>query len=161
MNEDFIDYNEMVESALRGVVREALERVATFGMSADHHFYIGFRTDFPGVDIPAHLTAQYSDEMTIVLQHQFWDLHVEEDFFSVALSFNKRQETLTIPFAALTAFSDPSVQFGLQFHVGEEIEEGEEPVEEAILSGDESEVTDEGAPRTAEVVTLDAFRKKS
>ncbi len=109
----------MVESALRGVMREALARAAASGLPGAHHFFIGFKTRFPGVKLPDSLLEQYSDEMTIVLEHQFWDLEVAEDKFAVTLSFQNRPDRLTIPFEAVTTFNDPSVKFGLQFHPGD------------------------------------------
>jgi len=115
MGEDGLRYDAMVESALRGVVRRALAYAAERGLPGNHHFYISFRTTQPGVDIPAPLRARYPEEMTIVLQHQFWGLDVGEEAFGVTLSFSDVPERLTIPFAAISAFADPSVRFGLQF----------------------------------------------
>jgi len=142
----------MVEAALRGVVREVLARAAASGLPGAHHFYITFRTGFPGVGIPDELHKQYPDEMTVVLEHQFWDLEVEEERFSVTLSFKNRPERLTIPFDAVTAFADPSVKFGLQFQAPDAEAEAKPDA-----SGDAAapEATKEG-----EVITLDAFRKK-
>ncbi len=110
-----MQYGQMVEDSLRGVVRTALRRAATDGLLGDHHFYIGFKTQAPGVDIPAHLRSQYPEEMTIVIQHKFWGLEVREDDFEITLSFGGQGQRLLIPFQALTSFLDPSVQFGLQF----------------------------------------------
>jgi hypothetical protein len=124
MAQDQMKYNEMVENALLGVVRTALERAAKDGLPGQHHFYIAFRTQDPGVDIADHLMAKYPDEMTIVLQHQFWGLEIFDDHFEVTLSFNKQGERLVVPFAAVSSFFDPSVQFGLQF---KRVMEGEEP----------------------------------
>jgi hypothetical protein len=115
MSEEGLRYDSMVENALRGVVRRALAYAAERGLPGDHHFYISFRTTHPGVDIPAALRARYPEEMTIVLQHQFWGLDVGEEAFGVTLSFSDVPERLTVPFAAITAFADPSVRFGLQF----------------------------------------------
>ena len=112
---DKLHYDRMMENALRGVVREALETAAATGLPGEHHFYVTFRTDYPEVDIPARLKQRHPDEMTIVLQHQFWDLKVEADRFGVTLSFDRVHERLIVPYAAITAFVDPSVQFGLQF----------------------------------------------
>ena len=157
----------MVQDALRGVVRRALSDVAKAGIPGQHHFYITFKTGFPGVGLPAHLKATYPDEMTIVLQHQFYGLEVHEHEFQVTLSFNKSLERLTIPFAGITAFVDPSVNFGLQFQVEptgtatvesvgpaggrERIEAGAKPARQ------EPDKPDEPAEK---VVSLDAFRKK-
>src|SRR5439155_6847357 len=115
MAQDLFDYPKMVETALRGVMREALARTAREGLPGDHHFYVTFRTRAPGVGIPNHLLGKFPDEMTIVLQHQFRALEVGDDAFSVNLSFQSRSERLKIPFAAVTTFADPSVNFGLKF----------------------------------------------
>jgi len=112
-----MDYATMVEDALRGVVRKALIHVSENGLPGDNYFYITFRTDHPGVEIADYLRERYPQEMTIVLQHQFWGLDVDEEGFSVLLSFNKIHERLRIPFRALAGFSDPNSQFGLQFSV--------------------------------------------
>src|SRR6266403_5123202 len=117
MAQDLFDYPKMVETALRGVMREALARTAREGLPGEHHFYVTFRTHAPGVAIPSHLLGKFPDEMTIVLQHQFRALEVGEEAFSVNLSFQSRSERLRIPFAAVTTFADPSVNFGLQFEV--------------------------------------------
>lgn len=108
-------YDELVQDALVGVVRKVLLDTAKFGLQGAHHFYIAFRTDHPGVVMPAYLRERYKDEMTIVLQNQFWDLQVADDHFSVGLSFNQKPAKLSIPFDAMTGFLDPSVEFGLQF----------------------------------------------
>ncbi len=115
MTKDGLRYDRMVEAALRGVVREAIAQAAETGLPAGHHFYITFRTNAPGVGISDHLRARYSEEMTIVIEHQFWDLTVTDESFAVTLSFNNRPERLTVPFTAISAFADPSVKFGLQF----------------------------------------------
>ncbi len=144
MSQDDLRYEAMVEGALRGVVRQALEVASSQGLPGEHHFYITFRTDAPGVTIPARLKERYPTEMTIVIQYQFWNLEVGEDSFGVTLSFNDKKERLSIPLAAVTAFADPSVRFGLQFDSGGEDtgeEGGEEPGEGAAvtdLSFDES-----------------------
>ncbi|MCZ6849762.1 MAG: ClpXP protease specificity-enhancing factor SspB [Alphaproteobacteria bacterium] len=110
-----LNYEIMVEDAMRGVAREALREVASRGLPGSHQIYIGFKTDAPGVEIPDHLRAQYPEEITIVLEHQFWDLSVDETGFSIGLAFGGKREHLQVPFAALTSFVDPSVDFGLQF----------------------------------------------
>jgi hypothetical protein len=115
MGKDHIGYDELVDNALRGAMREVLLRVAEHGLMGSHQLYITFRTGFPGVDIPGYLSDRYPDELTIVLQHQFWGLKVTETGFSVTLSFNKAREHVSIPFTALTRFADPGVKFGLQF----------------------------------------------
>ena len=120
MSKDLIGYNALVENGLRSVVREALRRVAEEGWPGTHHAYITFKTAAPGVEVPDFLHTRYPDELTIVLQHQFWDLEVEDDRFSVTLSFNKVGQRIVVPFAALTSYADPSVKFGLQFGVAPE-----------------------------------------
>ena len=151
---DLLRYDKMVEAALRGVVREVLARTAASGRPGAHHFYVTYRSRFPGVVLPDFLLAQYPEEMTIVLENQFWDLEVQEDHFAVTLSFQNRSERLTVPFAAITAFADPAVKFGLQFQaqIGDEAAPAPPPaVEEKLAVKPSTE---------AEVVTLDAFRKK-
>jgi len=119
MGKDWLGYDQMVEDALRGVVRKALSEAASQGLPDDHHFYITFDTRHPDVGLSALLRAQYPDEMTIVLQYQFWGLEIGEKDFSVTLSFGGKQERLTVPFAAIKSFADPSVKFGLQFETPE------------------------------------------
>ena len=114
MNDRF-HYDALVDDALRGVVRRVLRQVCDKGLPGSHHFYISFRSTDPGVQLPEYLRAKYPEEMTIVLQHQYWDLIITEEFFEVTVSFNKQQERIKVPFAALSAFVDPSVRFGLQF----------------------------------------------
>ncbi len=156
MPQDLFDYPRMVETALRGVVREALARAARQGLRGAHHFYLGFRTTAPGVIVPDYLLAKYPEEMTIVLQHQFWGLDVGEEAFSVSLSFQNQPEQLTIPFAAMTSFADPSVKFGLQF-----APPAAEPGE-AVGLPVKAASPDPAKPerQAAEVVTLDKFRKR-
>jgi hypothetical protein len=120
---DHIRYDILTQDALRGVVRTVLSDSAKNGLPGDHHFYISFHTRADGVRLSPRMLAQYPQEMTIVLQHQFWDLVVNEDGFEVGLSFGGIPERLTIPFAAVKGFFDPSVQFGLQFEeIGEAAE---------------------------------------
>ncbi|NVJ98608.1 MAG: hypothetical protein HWE25_10675 [Alphaproteobacteria bacterium] len=170
MSEIFIDYDAKVQDALRGVVRTILSETAEEGLQGEHHFYIAFKTQAEGVDIPDHLRSRFPEEMTIVLQHKFWGLKVEEDYFEVGLSFNQNPELLVIPFAAIVGFVDPSVQFALQFHDDtEEEEEGSEggvaensaettdELPEIISDQPEVEAPDQNGDN---VVTLDAFRKK-
>ncbi|MBZ6377289.1 hypothetical protein B5C34_05675 [Pacificimonas flava] len=114
--ESLIPYDEHVQSALRGVVYSVLTDVAaTGGLPGNHHFYIAFKTNAPGVDIPPHLKERYPDEMTIVVQHRFWDLAVDREGFEIGLSFNQVPAKLIIPFSAVVGFIDPSVNFALQF----------------------------------------------
>lgn len=119
MANDLIRYDLLVQDALRGVVRKVLQEAAKEGLPGDHHFYITFRTTAPGVRLSSHMRVQYPDVMTIILQHQFWDLVVAENNFEVGLSFKNIPERLLIPFDAVTEFYDPSVQFGLKFEVEE------------------------------------------
>ncbi len=164
MGRQALDYDRLVEDALRGVVREALRRTEREGMVGAHHFYVSFRTSHPGVEMADHLRAEHPGEMTIVLQHQFWDLAVDDDGFVVMLSFNGAHVRLRVPFAAVTAFADPSVQFGLQFKtpgaaVAPAAKEhaGAGPPQEPAEAEAEVEVK---AETGADVVTLDAFRPK-
>jgi len=115
MEKDHIGYDKVMDNALRNAVREVLVLISENGLFGNHQLYITFLTQHKDVEIPLFLIDQYPDELTIVLQHQFWDLEVNEEDFSVYLSFNKIREQLTIPFEALTGFADPSVKFGLQF----------------------------------------------
>ena len=118
---DHIRYDLLTQQALRGVVRSVLGDAAKKGLPSDHHFFIEFDTHAPGVRMSDRLRAQHPDKMTIILQHQFWDLAVSEQAFEVGLSFGGITERLAIPFEAITGFFDPSVQFGLQFEqVGED-----------------------------------------
>ncbi|OAN42998.1 hypothetical protein A6A04_09870 [Paramagnetospirillum marisnigri] len=155
-------YDKMVEEALRSVVRDALDFAALHGLPGDHHFYVTFRTHFPGVAIPDHLTARHPDEMTIVLQHQFWDLNVEDEGFGVTLSFSGKSERLIIPFAAVTGFADPSAKFGLQFQAVpfDEDEIDEDPGMEALTPPEPTEPPRDGGGDNGKVVALDKFRKK-
>ena len=168
MAKDLIGYEALTEAALRGVAREALRQVAKRGLLGSHHFYLTFKTHDPGVEIPDFLKERYPDEMTIVLQNQFSGLKVTDDAFEVTLSFQKLPCTLYVPFAAMTAFVDPGVQFGLQFKNA--------TAAQAPKAVDPSPKTEDGAqpaasaPREArqqpaetsapQVVSLDKFRKK-
>ncbi len=171
MNDDLLGYNEMVERAMRSVVRQALDRATRGGLPGNHHFYITFRTDHPETLIPNRLKEQYPEEMTIVLQHQFWGLHPDDEGFDVELSFNRKHEHLRIPYDALITFADPSVNFGLQFHV--EVEDDESDILAPTAASDEkgpllnnsedepgAELDGDQPEPTDNVVTLDAFRKK-
>jgi uncharacterized protein len=163
MTKDYIGYKALTDAALRGLVRDALRRAEKQGLIGAHHFRITFKTHFPGVEIPDFLLEQYPDEMMIILQHQFWGLKVKDDQFEVTLSFRKVPATLTIPFAALTAFVDPGVQFGLQFRGEDEAGEGE--IKSASLPDAQSALPDgpvaeKQPPQPGEVVSLDSFRKK-
>lgn len=119
MSEQQIDYERLSQEALRGVVRSVLERVAQSGLPGNHYFYIAFNTQADGVGISKRLKVQYPEEMTIVLQHRFWDLAVHEDRFEVKLTFNSIPERLVVPFQSLKVFFDPSVHYGMQFEPSE------------------------------------------
>ena len=172
MAESWLRYDRMVEHALRSVVRKALAEAAQRGLPGEHHFYITFHTDRAGVGIADWLRQQYPQEMTIILQHQFWDLTVEEERFAVTLSFGGRHERLTVPLDSVTRFADPSVKFGLQFEAAEEEAEAKPaaaapaPVAkaskqtEAPAAASSSAAASGESPKGAEVVTLDSFRKK-
>ena len=161
-----IDYPTMIDEAMRGVVREALRQVEKEGeLPGEHHFFITFDTNYEGASISSTLKKKYPNEMTIVLQHQFWDLIVEHEKFSVTLSFNKRPEKLVVPFAAMTAFADPSIKFGLQFHLVDDDfdfdEDGELPLMEEgepVNDVDKSKKGKDKRP-VAEVISIDSFRK--
>lgn len=204
MADDLIRYDLLVQDALRGVVRKVLSDAAHNGLMGEHHFYVSFRTEAPGVRISQALREKYPQDMTIVLQHQFWDLSVTEHAFEVGLSFSGVPERLLVPFDALSGFFDPSVQFGLKFDLGEAANEvpgePEAPVAKNAPRGAASEPGEvkpktgtglatigasgvptvlpaqggkgddkavrpaakkDGEEGTAEVVSLDAFRKKS
>ena len=120
MPEETLDYESLHREALRGVVRKVMMRIAKTGLPANHHFYISFATKAEGVGLSKRLREQYPDEMTIVLQHRFWDLHVHDDRFEVKLTFNSIPERLVIPYESLKVFFDPSVPFGLQFEQGDQ-----------------------------------------
>ncbi|GJE29740.1 SspB family protein [Methylobacterium organophilum] len=155
MAEDLIRYDLLVQDALRGVVRKVLSDAARDGLSGEHHFYISFRTEAPGVRMSQRLREKYPQDMTIVLQHQFWDLGVTEHAFEVGLSFSGVPERLLIPFDALSGFFDPSVQFGLKFDQNEAGEEAEEEAAPSTKPGprgaasEPAEVSPKGGTLTA------------
>jgi len=168
MSEDSLRYDKMVEDALRGVVRDALTQTAEHGLFGEHHFYITFRTRFPGVRVPPHILARHPDEMTIVLQHQFWSLEVLDEHFEVTLSFSGVSERLVVPFAAITGFADPSAKFGLQFQVEEDEDDefddedlpDEAPAAIAAELAAAAAKDDDLPAEGGKVIALDAFRKK-
>lgn len=162
-----IRYDHLIDRALRSVVREALIGVAKDGLPGEHHFYITFQTTAPGVELVDWLQAKYPDTMTIVLQHEFWGLEVEAEHFAVTLSFSGQSVRLKIPYAALTAFADPAVRFGLQFQgvPGESAGSPEAQAEVAAQAAPAADAPkDEAAPKGQaegeKVVALDRFRKK-
>jgi hypothetical protein len=165
MPTDQIRYDVLARDALRGVLRHVLSDAAKQGLPGDHHFYITFLSKADGVKISSRLHSQYPEEMTIILQHQFWDLAVTDDQFEVGLSFGGTPERLVVPFSAIKSFFDPSVQFGLQF----EPSEAASPADElsatlSVSSATEPQSEPEDEPTKpsegAEVVRLDRFRKK-
>jgi hypothetical protein len=160
MTRDFIGYKALTDAALRGVVRGALKHVEKHGLVASHHFRLSFRTHFPGVEIPDFLLEQYPEEMTIILQHQFWGLKAKEHHFEVTLSFRKVPATLTIPFGALTAFVDPGVQFGLDFQTEPDEASSQKHPAPAQSPQEQEESAPEKPAAPGEVVSLDSFRKK-
>jgi uncharacterized protein len=178
MPEDHIRYDLLAQAALRGVVRTVLADAAKNGLPGEHHFKITFAPGTPGVRLSERMRAQYPQAMTIILQHQFWDLAVREDAFEVGLSFGGVAEKLTVPFNAVTAFFDPSVQFGFQFEPldaepADEADTGAEaperpstpatPLSAAAKTADASPPPDakqDTPDGGAEVVSLDRFRKK-
>ena len=163
MRRSRIDYGRLVEGALRTVVRDVLNGLAKEGAPPPHHFYVTFRTHHPGVAIPEFLRDRYPNEMTIVLQHQFWDLVVDEEGFAVTLSFNDQMQRLRVPYTAIKVFADPGVEFGLQFTIDDDSEPQSADVK-LLGASVKAAKPDEGEPPAesggAEIVTLDRFRKK-
>ena len=175
MNDDAFRYDLWIEEALRQVILRALRVTATEALPGDHHFYITFRTGGEGVEVPPYLRAQNPDEMTIVLQHQFEELNVDEEGFSVVLRFNGKPEKLVIPFDTVTSFADPSVNFGLQLKTVDLDDEDfdelsmdpvnsiEDLVATPSMYQSEDAPKEDGVgnkPKTGEVIALDSFRKK-
>ena len=160
---DLMRYETLQQEALRGVVKAALKRAASpQGLPGEHHFYISFRTDAAGVSGPKDLLGKYPDEMTIVLQNQYWDLAPGETFFSVTLKFGGQPKSLSIPYAAITRFYDPSVQYLLQFTPAEESEPSA-PAVAAAPKPEKAPARAEKSPpagETPKVISLDTFRKK-
>ena len=137
------DYADLLHTALVGVVKDVLGRAAASGLPGDHHFYLTFGTKEPGVGLPARLAKQHPEEMTIVIQHQYWNLGVDEGGFSVTLRFDGKPERLVVPWTALRAFVDPSVAFGLRLSPAAEEASPQEPV--AAPAAGDSKVVDFGA----------------
>jgi len=199
MSKNLIRYDLLVQDALKGVVRKVISDAARDGLPGDHHFYVSFRTDFPGVRLSPRLREKYPEDMTIVLQHQFWDLSITEQHLEVGLSFSGVPERLFIPLDAVTGFFDPSVQFGLKFEIDDKDAAEDKPAKsngavelprkptvpvartapkvpsrQAKPAGESEKAKADKAPKAAkaetskdkddagaEVVSLDAFRKKS
>ena len=167
MTTDLIRYDVLARDALRGVLRQVLKDAAAQGLPGEHHFYITFLSTAEGVEISPRLLSQYPTEMTVILQHQFWDLIVTDDRFEVGLSFNGIPERLVIPFSSIKSFFDPSVQFGLQFETSDDAAEAATPAAEPVANADANSTGNEGKgdepsqpSEGAEVVRLDRFRKK-
>jgi uncharacterized protein len=178
MVDDHIRYDILAQEALRGVMRKVLGEVARTGLPGNHHFFITFLTGAPGVRISSRLRERYPEQMTIVIQYQYWDLKVTDAGFEIGLSFSDIPEKLEIPFSAVRGFYDPSVNFELEFDVKPEdvveetmeAEPAEEPaakgkkegkaVPAPIEKGEAKEPAEDGSSQTAQVVSLDSFRKK-
>jgi len=172
MATDHIRYDVLARDALRNVLRKVLTDAAAHGLPGEHHFFITFASKAEGVKLSQRLLAQYPEEMTIILQHQFWDLIVLDDRFEVGLSFGGIPERLVVPFSAIKSFLDPSVKFGLQFETADVAEPAAEnsaaaPTPAAAPvpapAAEIAETADEPTPPSpggAEVVRLDRFRKK-
>jgi len=166
MAEDLMRYDLLAQEALRGVVRASLRKIMKTGLPGEHHFYIAFDTRYPGVRLSERLDNKYPREMTIVLQHQYWNLQVREDEFEVELSFDNIPEKLVVPFNAIKGFLDPHVQFGLQFEtvkVEDMVKEPEaaaakpQAAEPAMAA---AETVPAGETESGRVISLDSFRKK-
>lgn len=160
IKQDLIGYDEIIENSMRSVISETLKKVQATGLMGDHYFVITFLTRFSGVKIPKKLSEKYQDEMTIVIQHQFKSLSVENDQFKVSLSFDGNFESLTIPYRAITSFSDPSMNFVLKFSMAYSEVEGlfdEDGIEIELKGSNESEK--EEIDLSEKVISLDAFRK--
>jgi len=148
MEKIFIDYGERINIAILGVIKEIIKDLENSKISSNHCFYITFNTKNSKVDIPKHLLKEYPNEMTIVLQNQYWNLSVKKNSFSVALSFNKKKETLIIPFSAITKFYDPFVKFSIQLELKEEKSRTDK--KKKIKKS-----------KTNKIIALDDFRKKN
>jgi hypothetical protein len=167
MAQDRLRYDRMIDDALRGVVRKALADVAERGLPGGHHFLITFKTHAPGVEIPDYLRERYPDTISIMLQYEFWDLEVDEKRFAITLSFSDVQERLVVPFPAITGFVDPFAKFRLEFQAQDQGEatvadrrEKRATTKPAEVPKAAKESDGNEAAKGAEVVTLDAFRKK-
>lgn len=159
---DYIGYEALTQAAMRGVVREAL-RQAEKGSAppGDHHFYVTFRTKAPGVKIPEHLIEQFPEEMTIVIQHQYWDLEVHDGHFEIVLKFNRVPQHLSIPYVAMTRFVDPAVNFGVSFEkAGSNSDTSVVDPAPASDGANTPEATSEASDDSETVISLDAFRRK-
>lgn len=187
MSEDLIRYDVLTQNALRAMIAQLLDEVSRTGLPGEHHFFITFDTGFPGVKLSKRMKEKYPDEMTIVVQHRFWDMEIKDDYFQIGLSFDDIAELLVIPLASIKGFYDPSVKFGLQFEVQNMELESEPEVgklevvdnskskkskvkkktkpemfEEPLTDDKNSDIVTPEKDNTegAEVVSLDSFRKK-
>ncbi len=160
MSEDPLPYDRWIEDAFREVIKRALRHAEKQGLPGEHHFYITFRTGEDGVRLSKPLRAQYPETMTIVLQHQYQELVVHDDMFSVTLRFNGKPERLRVPFHTVTAFNDPSVNFGIQLRAADAANMDDAAPAEAPEKKDESAVATEDKAAGEKVVALDTFRKK-
>ena len=151
-----IDYDRIVEDTLRLVVKKSLELINEKGLPGDHHFYISFDANYKGVKVPSELESSHDNEIKIILQHQFWDLNIDAQKFSVVLSFNGKKKSISVPFNSITSFSDPSVGFSLQFK--KNFLTGNASKEKKILPSKSNE--DKKQKFNAEIFSLDAFRSK-
>ncbi len=158
---DYIGYEALTQAAMRGVVREALKRAkANGGLPGDHHFYITFRSKAPGVRMADYLTERFPVDMTIVVQHQFWDLEVHDGHFEIILKFSGVPQHLFVPYAAITRFVDPSVNFGLTFEAQDKDTSVISPASDLAESNDDEGEGETAAGEAGTVVNLDAFRRK-
>jgi len=160
MDPETIDYPAILQDALRDAVRRVMEQVAEHGLPGEHHLYIGFRTSFPGVQVPRGLRQQYPEEVTIILQHQFWGLEVTPEDFSVILAFGSSRQRILVPFAALTAFADPSADFGLRFEATAPPAETTASAREDAAVKPSEAPEDTAPPPPAGVIRFDPSRRR-
>ena len=163
MNKDLLDYSKLVDQAMQSVMRQALEVAARDGLPGQHHFYLTLDTTHPKVEMSDRLKTEYPEEITIVLENQFWDLEIKKDHFSVTLNFGKTPQNLSVPFDAVTAFVDPSVKFGLQFasKIEEKKTDSPDTPSSSQLQDHPPPEEEESQENSAEVVVLDSFRNKN
>lgn len=161
MTGDRMDFEAMAPGALRALMSTALGEVAVQGLLGDHHFYITYDTRFAGVEMPQSLRAQYPEVITIVLQHEFWDLKVTDEEFSVSLAFNSVPNQLVVPFNAVIGFADPSINFGIQYNAPIPSDEAAPAMpDEPAIDSSQDKPAHKPSGKPGEVVALDAFRKK-
>lgn len=159
--QDLIGYDKIIEKSMRQVMFDILKNIEKHGLRGNHYFVISFLTKYPKTSIPKHLAEKYPEEMTIAIQYQYRNLVLEEDFIKISLSFNGKFERLTIPFAAITSFSDPSMNFVLKFSLG--YEDVDDLIENGFHERDAANLTNKKAAKkidlSAKVISLDAFRR--